>query len=177
MFPDATEKLVLVNPIGLEDWKRTVPYQSIATATAAEIKKQPAAVTEYMRTVYFDGKWKEEYDPLPTIQVGWIKGPDKETMARVSAITTDMVVTQPEFYEFPDLKTPTLLIIGERDRTAIGKNLVSEEIAATTGQYQVLGKAAAAAIPGAKLVALPGIGHAPQAEDYEAYLKALTDFL
>ncbi|MCW1884182.1 alpha/beta hydrolase [Luteolibacter flavescens] len=177
MYPASAEKLVLVNPIGLEDWKRKVPYQSIDAATAAELKKAPSAVKDYMQTVYFDGQWKEEYDPLLEIQVGWMKGPDKERMARVTAITSDMVMTQPVLYEFPDLKVPTLLIIGERDRTAIGKNLVSKDIAATMGQYQDLGKAAAVAIPGAKLVALPGVGHAPQAEAYDDYLRALVDFL
>lgn len=177
MYPAATKKLVLVNPIGLEDWKRKVPYQSIDDATAAEMKKGPQDVKDYMRTVYFDGKWKDEYDALITIQAGWMKGPDKAAMARVTAMTSDMVITQPVLYEFPDLKVPTLLIIGERDRTAIGKNLVSKEVAATMGLYQELGKAAAAAIPGAKLVALPGIGHAPQVEAFDDYLKALIDFL
>ena len=177
MFPAATEKLVMVNPIGLEDWKRKVPYQSIDAATAAEMKKGPQDVKEYMRTVYFDGKWKDEYDSLITIQAGWLLGPDKAKIARVTALTSDMVVTQPVLYEFPDLKVSTLLIIGERDRTAIGKNLVPKEVAATMGQYQELGKAAAKAIPGAKLVALPGIGHAPQVEAFEDYLKALVDFL
>jgi pimeloyl-ACP methyl ester carboxylesterase len=177
MYPAVTEKLVLVNPIGLEDWKRKIPYQSIDAATAAEMKKGPKDVKEYMRTVYFDGKWKDEYDPLIEIQAGWLKGPDKEVMARVSAMTSEMVITQPVLYEFPDVKAPTLLIIGERDRTAIGKNLVSKEVAATMGQYQDLGKAAVQAIPGAKLVALPGVGHAPQVEAFEEYLKALEDFL
>jgi pimeloyl-ACP methyl ester carboxylesterase len=177
MFPDVTEKLVLVNPIGLEDWKRTVPYQSIDTATAAEMKKTPQDVKDYMRNVYFDGKWKEEYDSLLTVQAGWLKGSDKAALARVTAVTSDMVVTQPVLYEFPDIKEPTLLVIGERDRTAIGKNLVPKEVAATMGQYQQLGKTAAAAIPGAKLVALPGVGHMPQVEAYDEYLKALVDFL
>jgi pimeloyl-ACP methyl ester carboxylesterase len=177
MHPAATEKLVLVNPIGLEDWKRKVPYQGIDTATAAELKKAPSAVKDYMQTVYFDGKWKDEYDPLLAIQVGWMKGPDKEKMARVTAITSDVVMTQPVLYEFPDVKVPTLLIIGERDRTAIGKNLVSKDVAATMGQYQELGKAAAAAIPGARLVTLPGVGHAPQAEAFDDYLRALVEFL
>lgn len=177
MHPAATEKLVLVNPIGLEDWKRMVPYQSIDAATAAELKKVPTDVKGYMQSVYFDGKWKEEYDPLLTIQAGWMKGPDRGKIARVTAITSDMVMTQPVLYEFSDIKVPTLLIIGERDRTALGKNLVPEEVAATMGQYQVLGKAAAAAIPDAKLIALPGIGHAPQAEAFDEYLRALVEFL
>ncbi len=177
MYPAATEKLVLVNPLGLEDWKRKVPYQSIDAATGAELKKVPQDVKEYMRSVYFDGQWKDEYNELLTIQAGWLKGPDKSHMARVTALTSDMVMTQPVLYEFPDIKAPTLLIIGERDRTAIGKNLVSKEVAATMGQYQELGKAAAQAIPNAKLVPLPGIGHVPQVEAFDDYLKALTDFL
>ena len=177
MYPAATGKLVLVNPIGLEDWKRKVPYQSIDTATAAEMKKGPQDVKEYMRAVYFDGKWKDEYDSLITIQAGWMKGPDKAAMARVSAMTSEMVMTQPVLYEFPDVTAPTLLIIGDRDRTALGKNLVSKEVAATMGQYQELGKAAAEAIRGAKLVTLAGIGHAPQVEAFDDYLKALAEFL
>lgn len=177
MFPAATEKLVLVNPLGLEDWKRKVPYQSIDAATAAELKKGPQDVKEYMRSVYFDGKWKDEYNALLTIQAGWLKGPDKSHTARVTALTSDMVMTQPVLYEFPDIKVPTLLIIGERDRTAIGKSLVPKEVAATMGQYQELGKAAAQAIPDAKLVLLPGIGHVPQVEAFEDYFKALVDFL
>lgn len=177
MYPTGTEKLILINPIGLEDWKRKIPYQGIDAATAAELKKTPADVKSYMRNVYFDGGWKEEYDPLITIQAGWLKGPDKKLIARVSAITSDMIITQPVLYEFPDITMPTLLIIGERDRTALGKNLVPQEVAATMGQYQDLGKAAAKAIPGAKLVALPGVGHAPQAEAFDQYFQALIDFL
>lgn len=177
LFPEATGKLVLVNPIGLEDWKRKVPYQSVDAATAAELKKDPQAVKDYMQKLYFDGKWQSSYDPLLTIQAGWTKGPDRERMARVAALTSDMVFTQPVVYEFGLVKAPTLLIIGERDRTAIGRNLVSEEVAKTLGQYQVLGKEAAAAIPGAKLVPLPGIGHVPQFEAFDDYIKALTGFL
>ena len=118
MFPQATEKLVLVNPIGLEDWKRNVPYRTIDQNTEAEAKKKPEDVRGYMTKSYFDGKWKPEYAPLIEIQAGWLAGPDKERMARISALTSDMVMTQPVLYEVPDLKVPTLLIIGDRDRTA-----------------------------------------------------------
>lgn len=177
MFPEAVGKLVLVNPIGLEDWKRFVPYRTIDQNAAAEANKKAGDVRSYMTKAYFDGKWKPEYEPLVAIQAGWLAGPDKETMARVSALTSDMVVTQPVLYEFPDLKVPTLLIIGDRDRTAIGKDAATPEVAATLGQYQTLGKRAAAAIPGAKLVEMPGLGHLPQFEDFDGYWKALEGFL
>ncbi len=177
MFPERVEKLVLVNPIGLEDWKRRVPYASVDASYAAEMKKTPASIREYMTKSYFDGEWKAEYDPLLALQAGWAIGPDREQLARVAALTSDMVFTQPVVHEFGDLQVPVLLIIGERDRTAIGKDRASPEVAASLGQYQKLGKAAAEAIPGAKLVALPGIGHLPQYEAFGDYWKALSGFL
>ena len=177
MFPERVEKLVLVNPIGLEDWKRFVPYASVDANYAAELKKGPDAIRDYMTKAYFDGKWKAEYDPLLDLQAGWAVGPDRELIARVSAMTSDMVFTQPVVYEFGDLKVPTLLIIGERDRTAIGKERATPEAAKKLGQYQELGKEAAKAIPNAKLVALPGIGHVPQYEAFDDYWKALDSFI
>ncbi len=177
MFPERVEKLVLVNPIGLEDWKRFVPYAGVDDSFAAEMKKTPDSIRAYMTKAYFDGKWKAAYDPLLALQAGWAIGPDREHLARVSALTSDMVFTQPVVHEFGDLQVPVLLIIGERDRTAIGKDRASPEVAASLGQYQKLGKAAAEAIPGAKLVALPGIGHLPQYEAFGDYWKALSGFL
>ncbi|MGC4013998.1 MAG: alpha/beta hydrolase [Luteolibacter sp.] len=177
MFPDKTAKLVLVNPLGLEDWKRLAPYQPVDDATVGELKKTPQAVRDYMKKAYFDGKWQSSYDPLLAIQAGWTIGPDREQMARVGALTSDMIFTQPVAYEFPDIRVPTLLIIGDRDRTAIGKERATQENAARMGRYDELGKTAAAAIPGAKLVTIPGVGHCPQVEAFDDYLKALSGFL
>ena len=75
------------------------------------------------------------------------------------------------------LKVPTLLVIGQRDRTALGKAWMPKEVAATLGDYPALGKRAAAAIPGATLVEIPGVGHLPQVEAFEAYAQALAKFL
>src|SRR5271169_1413710 len=36
MFPDRVERLVLVDPIGLEDWKRLIPYKTIDKLYADE---------------------------------------------------------------------------------------------------------------------------------------------
>lgn len=177
MFPETAEKLVLVNPIGLEDWKRMVPYQPIDEAVAAEMKKDPQAVKAYMSGAYFDGKWNDDWNDLLEIQAGWTKGKDKEHMAKISAITADMIFTQPVMYEFSDITVPTLLIIGERDRTAIGKNRADEKTAGQMGLYDRLGQQTANAIPNSTYVALPGIGHVPQVESYEKYAKALVGFL
>lgn len=177
MFPDRTEQLVLVNPIGLEDWKRKVPYQTVDEWYRQELQKTPAGVKDYMRKSYFDGVWKEAYDPLLEIQAGWIRGPDYATIARVSARTYEMIFTQPVLYEFPDLRMPTLLVIGQRDRTALGTALVADSVAATMGRYDKLDERTAEAIPNSTLVELPGIGHVPHYEAFDRFYQALTDFL
>jgi pimeloyl-ACP methyl ester carboxylesterase len=177
LAPERTERLVLVNPIGLEDWRRQVPYRPVDALYAAEAKATPESVRAYMQESYFAGQWKPEYEPLVQVQAGWLRGPDRERLAWVSALTTEMVLTQPVLYEFGDLKVPTLLVIGQRDRTAIGKGWAAPEVRARLGNYPVLGRSAARAIPGAKRVELPGVGHMPQVEDFERYIGALKDFL
>lgn len=177
MFPDRTEALVLVNPIGLEDWKTVVPYRPIDALYESELSSTPERVKAYMRKAYFDGDWKPAYDPLLEIQAGWTRGPDRELTAWVSALTSDMVFTQPVLYEFPLVRVPAMLIVGTRDRTALGRDRVSPQVAATLGDYATLGARAAAAIPGAELVELDGVGHVPQYEAFERYIRALTGFL
>lgn len=177
MYPEVTRQLVMVNPIGLEDWKLVVPYTDIEQAYANELKATPDSVRAYMQASYFDGQWKPEYDDLAAIQIGWTESADRELLAWVAAATADMVLTQPVLYEFDQLKVPTLLIIGDRDRTALGKPLVAPEVAATMGLYGELGPRTQQAIAGSELVVLDNIGHVPQFEDWDRYIAALTTFL
>nr|WP_255216781.1 alpha/beta hydrolase [Pseudenhygromyxa sp. WMMC2535] len=177
MFPERVSALALVNPIGLEDWKREVPYVSVDEWKARNLKATPESIKAYMQTSYFDGQWKPEYDPLLDIQAGWATGPDRERIATVSALHYDMIFTQPVVHEFPDLRVPTLLIIGQRDRTALNKGAASPEVAATLGDYPALGRAAERAIPKATLVEIDGVGHVPQLEAWAPYIQALTSYL
>jgi pimeloyl-ACP methyl ester carboxylesterase len=177
MFPDRTRQLALINPIGLEDWKRVVPYRPIDFWYEKERARTPDQIREYMTKSYFGGNWKASYDPLVEILSGWSQGPDRDLIAWESALTSDMVFTQPVLYDFPDIKVPTLLIIGQRDRTALGKELVSPETAARLGDYPTLGRRAAAAIPGAELVELDGVGHIPQIEAFARTMAPLRRFL
>ena len=177
MYPAQVEKLILVNPIGLEDWKLLVPYRSVEENFAQELRTTPEAIREYQRVNYFAGQWKPEYEPLIEILAGWTRHPEYRRVAWNSALTSDMIFTQPVLYEFERLKVPTLLIIGQRDRTAIGKALVSKEVASRMGDYPALGKAAARRIPNARLVEIQEAGHLPQVESFQKYIQALLDFI
>lgn len=177
LYPDAVEKLVLMNPIGLEDWKTVVPYKSVEELYASELKATPESIRAYEKENYFAGNWKPEYEPLIEIPAGWTRHPDYARVAWNSALTTDMVFTQPVLYEFPLLRVPTLLIIGQRDRTAVGKAWAPESAKATLGDYPALGRKAARSIPGARLVELRDAGHLPQVEAFDDTMKAVLDFL
>jgi pimeloyl-ACP methyl ester carboxylesterase len=121
MYPNEVEKLILVNPIGLEDWKLKVPYKNVHDLYQIELKNSEEKIRDYQKNVYFDGKWKPEYDKGIEILVGWTKHPDYPKVAWNAALTTDMCMLQPVLYEFKNLKMPTLLLLGTRDRTALGK--------------------------------------------------------
>jgi pimeloyl-ACP methyl ester carboxylesterase len=104
-------------------------------------------------------------------------GPGKKLVAWNSALIYDMIFTQPVVYEFPLLKVPTTLLIGDADTTAIGKDIAPPEVKARIGHYNVLGKETAKKIPQARLVEFKGMGHAPQMEDPAAFHRTLLEEL
>jgi pimeloyl-ACP methyl ester carboxylesterase len=177
MYPETVESLVLVNPIGLEDWKAVIPYKSVDELYESELKATPESIRAYEKENYFAGNWKPEYESLIEILAGWTRHPDYARVAWDAALTTDMVFTQPVLYEFPLIKVPTLLIIGQRDRTAVGKAWAPEQAQQTLGDYPALGRKAARSIPGARLVEVKDAGHLPQVEAFDDTMKAVLDFL
>ena len=76
-------------------------------------------IKNYQLTFYYDNNWKPEYDQWLNMQAGWTNDIDYPRIAWNSALTFDMIFTQPVLYEFGNIKTPTLLIFGQRDRTAL----------------------------------------------------------
>ena len=178
LHPDAVEQLLLVNPIGLEDWKALgVPWRSVDAWYARETKTSFDTIKQYQLTTYYGGKWKPEYDRWVDMLAGMYAGPGGDRVAWNQALTSDMVFNQPVVYELPNLKVPTTLFIGQRDNTAIGKDLAAPELREKLGDYPALGKRAAAAIPGAKLVEFDDLGHSPQVEAPKRFNAALLGAL
>lgn len=178
MYPQATARLVLVNPIGLEDWKAEgVPWRSVDDGFARELRTDAASIKAYQRDVYFSGDWKPEYDRWVEMLAGMYAGDGGRLVAWNQALTSDMVFTQPVVHEFGRVAVPTTLFIGQRDRTAINKDLAAEALKPRLGDYPALGKRAAAAIPGAVLVEFEDLGHSPQVEAPGRFNTALLEVL
>ncbi|RUR34217.1 alpha/beta fold hydrolase [Vreelandella nanhaiensis] len=174
MYPEQTEQLVMVNPIGLEDWKALgVPYQSIDDGYQAELEKNAEGIRAYQESTYYVDTWEPEYDRWVEMLAGMYAGEDGELVAWNQALTSDMVFTQPVVHEFGELQVPTLLLIGEKDNTAIGKAQAPEDVQETLGRYDVLGEQARDAIPQATLVEFPELGHSPQIQEPERFHEEL----
>jgi pimeloyl-ACP methyl ester carboxylesterase len=177
MYPQTVEKLVLENPIGLEDWKLVVPYKPVDWWYENELKQNYEAIKKYQMTNYYDGKWNADFQKWAELGAGWTTAPNYNVVAWNSALLYDMIFTQPVLYEFKNIKSPTLLIIGTRDKTALGKPLVSAEIQKTMGNYAELGKKTQKAIPNSKLVEIADTGHLPHIESFDRFIKPLIVFL
>lgn len=173
-YPARTERLVLVNPIGLEDWQaKGVPYASIDTLYEGELKTSFDSIKAYQQRMYYNGEWKPAYDEWVSMLAGMYAGRDKKIVAWNQAQTSDMLFSQPVVYELNRIAAPTLLLIGGRDRTAPGSNRAPEKLAAQLGNYPMLARRAAVAIPDAKLVMFRELGHSPQIEAPDVFHKAL----
>src|ERR1700733_10254526 len=177
MYPELVEKFILENPIGLEDWKVKVPDQSVDKWYQTELKQDYNSFKKYEQESYYHGTWKPEYDEWLKVEAGWTLSKDYLRIAWNSALTYDMIYTQPVCYEFENVKPPTLLIIGQLDRTAMGKNLVTEDVRKTLGNYPELGKLTHEKIKGSKLVELDGLGHVPHVEAFDRFIQPLLEFL
>lgn len=173
MFPDKVQKLFLIAPIGLEDWKRMTSYKAVDDLYAMELASTREQAKEYQRQAYYGGEWSDEYDKLLVPLTGWLNGPDRKLLAWNAALTSEMLMTQPVCYEFELLKPQTVLVIGMKDRTAIGKAWAPTEVRPLMGNYPELGQRVSEQIPNCTLIELDTYGHLPFFENEQGFWDAI----
>ena len=175
MYPEVTTRLVLENPIGLEDYREKVPYVPTEKLYEDQLSTNEDAIRKYQKQYY--AQWRPEYDEYVQAQVRWMLSGEYPRVARSAALTTQMIYEQPVSHELALIKPPTLLVLGQADRTAIGKDRDSKDVAATMGNYPELGQKVAALIPHAELVPIENCGHIPHFEAPAKFHEALLEFL
>ena len=173
MYPHVVQQLVLLNPIGLENYLEHVEYKDTDFFYQIEQAKTPDGIRRYQQKNYYDGRWNESYAALTQFMIGQIQGQDKDRVAWVNALTYDMIFTQPVITEFDQLKVPVSLIIGTRDRTGPGRNWQKPGSDYELGRYDILGTTVADLIPDAKLYELQELGHLPHVEDFDRFTAIL----
>ncbi len=174
MYPDATEQLALIDPIGLEDWSaKGVPPVSVDDWYVREQKVSADGIRAYERKTYYDGQWRLEYEKWVQMLAGMYRGPGKVLVAWNSALIYDMILSQPVAYEVDRLSMPVLLMIGDRDTTAIGKDFAPAAVQPQLGRYPELASETMRKLKHGTLVTFPDLGHAPQIQAPERFHEAL----
>jgi pimeloyl-ACP methyl ester carboxylesterase len=170
-YSSKISKLVLINPIGLEPYGKYAYYKDTNFFYKNELGKTLDKIRNYQKKFYYDGKWSPEYEKLLLPHEGQLNGSDWAVVAWNNALTYSPIFAEDVTAMFSSIKTPTVLIIGTRDRTGPGRGWKKEGVTHKLGQYQKLGKQTAKAFPKAKLYELEGIGHMPHFEAYDKFIK------
>lgn len=175
MFPERTTHLILENPIGLEDYREKVPYVPTQQIYRSVLNATEEGIRQYQKSYYVE--WKPAYEEYVQVHYRWTLSGEYPRFARASALTAQMIYEQPVIHEFPHIQVPTLLVIGQEDRTALGKGRVDEQIRRTLGQYPELGRKAADLVPDARLVSLENVGHIPHFAAADRFHEEVLAFL
>jgi pimeloyl-ACP methyl ester carboxylesterase len=175
LFPETVEKLVLENPIGLEDYRKLVPYVPLQQQYAAELSQTYEKILDYQKT-YYPGAWKPEYEVYVQDQASVLGTGEYPRDAWSSALTSQMIYEEPVVYEMDEISRPTLVIIGQDDRTVVGKNRLPGSLQPVAGQYPELGRKAHATIKGSTLVEVPDCGHIPHLQKPDQFRSAVVTF-
>jgi pimeloyl-ACP methyl ester carboxylesterase len=175
LYPQRVSALVLENPLGLEDYTLHIPAQATDNLVKLEMAQTPASYRNFVRS-YFP-VWQPEFERFVEQFARVQLSAEYPRFAKVSALTYQMIYDAPITAELPRLSMPTLLAIGQLDRTVFGRRFAPPEVVRPLGNFAQLGKTAQALIPGAQLVAFEGVGHIPHLEVPERFHSALLQFL
>ncbi len=171
-YPAMVERLVLEDPIGLEDYGLFVPYRTVAQRTQSELDQTDDAYRSYV-SAYYVRKDPGLVEPFVAIRAALRRSPEFSRWAEVAARTTNTILQQPTVYDLPRIACPTLFIIGEKDRTAVGK----AETSVPLGNVPMLARQAIESMPHARLNLILDVGHIPHLEAPQAFERTLLGFL
>jgi len=175
LYPQMVTRLILEDPLGLEDYKKFIPFQPIEALYKNELKATYASYKKYQESYY--PEWKPQYEIYVKVQAEALKQKDFTSVAWVNALTWQMIYEQPVLYEFNNLSMPVLLIAGQNDRTILGKNLLNKEQQKLHGNFPVLATKSASTIKNARVIVIPGVGHIPHIQTTAIFNDDVISFL
>lgn len=175
LYPKTVHRLILENPLGLEDYRLSIPAQSNANLLKLEMAQTEDSYRKFMKS-YFP-TWDAKFERFVEIFVRIQKSPQYLTYARASVQTYQMIAEQGIIEDLPHIQTPTLLIIGQKDRTVFGRRFAPPEAVKALGDFPKLGRMAKNAFPNAQLVEIEEAGHVPHLDSSTEFNHAVLEFL
>ncbi|QKP78775.1 alpha/beta hydrolase [Methyloligella sp. GL2] len=176
-YPDKVDRVLMVGPIGLEDYGLFVPPIPIETLIANEAKVTPESYREALKTRYRLTLPDKDLDPFVWARTGMRDSAEYPRWLRSFAASAQMVLREPVVYEMPLVDKPVLIVMGENDHVAPGKPAAPKPLQEKMGHNADNAKKIAAEMPDARAVIIDGVGHLPFLEAPERFNALMLDFL
>ena len=170
-YPDAIERLVIYNPIGLTDGRFNRPMPNVEDAyknnlTTTDYQSIRAGLSRYV--AHNPRAWNAEFETYTRVRYSWTLSADWPRLALVQALIGQMLYQDPVVYDWAHIQVPTLAFGGADDM-----------LLGTAAAFQERMAYLARTIPNGngKLLLLPGLGHVPHLEAPDTVVPPLVAFL
>jgi pimeloyl-ACP methyl ester carboxylesterase len=169
-FPQAVERLVVYNPIGLTDGRFGRPMPEIEESYERSLDTSYESIRNGLsRYVAHNPKaWNAEFESYARMRYSWTLSAEWPRLARVQALIGQMLYFDTVVYDWTHIQVPTLAFGGADDM-----------LLGTAADFQERMKFLAASVPDGKgrALLLPGLGHVPHLEAPDRVMPPLVAFL
>jgi pimeloyl-ACP methyl ester carboxylesterase len=176
-YPDRVHRLMLVAPIGLEDYRLYVPPTPPEKILENEDKLTADGYRQQLVSNYSLTLPPEAITPFIEARFNIKGAADYPRWLRAFVNSAQLIYREPVAHEIPLLTQPTLFLMGENDHNAPGRPNAPEALRPKMGQNAELAKAFAAKMTNAKAEVIPGVGHLVFLEAEQKFNQAMLEFL
>lgn len=175
--PARVNSLVLEAPIGLEDYRFSVPPVPNAVLLKREGELTADAYRKQLVTSYALTLPPEAIEPFVSLRER-VKGSGEYPRWLQSFVNSYAAIWgQPVVHEIPLVAAPTLFVMGGLDRNAPGKPFAPPELQAKMGDNAGHARALAARMPNGRAEVIEGVGHLVHMEATDRFNALTLDFL
>ena len=176
-YPEKVRRLVLEAPIGLEDYRFTVPPVTDQFLYDREYKLTAEEYRKFLKVGYSLDLPDSAVDEFVTLRERLKLSGEYPRWVTNFISSYQMIHDQPVVHEYPLIATPTLFIMGVADHNAPGRPYTTPELGKKMGFNSDNAKAIAKTMPNARVVAFEGVGHIPHMERPQRFLEEAEGFL
>ncbi|WP_430912558.1 alpha/beta fold hydrolase [Methylobacterium sp. sgz302541] len=175
--PTRINSLVLEAPIGLEDYRFTVPPVPDAVLLKREGEMTADDYRRQLMTSYALSLPESAIEPFVSLRER-VKGSGEYRRWLQSFVNSYQAIWgQPVVHEIPLVSVPTLFIMGGNDRNAPGKAYAPEGLRKGMGDNAAHARALAARMPNGRAEVIEGVGHLVHMEATDRFNADAIGFL